>query len=68
MYELIFNLNQWFRRRSGDAVLKYFLSRDLVAVLFGGAEPFRFFGNVPYKEEKIEIVLKLGLWLRRDVV
>ena len=39
-----------------------------MAVLFGGAEPFRFLGNVHYKEEKVEIVLKLGLWLRRDVV
>ena len=39
-----------------------------MAVLFGGAEPFRFFGNVHYKEHNGEIVLKLGLWLRRDVV
>ena len=31
------NLSQWFRRRCR---LKDFLSRALVALLFGGADPF----------------------------
>ena len=35
--EIILNLGLWFRRRS---CLKHFLSGALVALLFGGAEPF----------------------------
>ena len=34
--EIILNLSQWFRR----CRLKDFLSEALVALLFGGAEPF----------------------------
>ena len=36
--EIILNLNQWF---SMSCPLKYFLSRALMAILFGGAKPFR---------------------------
>ena len=35
-YKIILNLGQWFRR----CPLKDFLSGALVALLFGGAEPF----------------------------
>ena len=35
-YEIIFNLDQWFRRRC----FKDFLSRALVALMFGRPEPF----------------------------
>ena len=35
-YEIILHLGQWFRRNH----LKNFLSGALVALLFGGAEPF----------------------------
>ena len=39
-YKIILNLDHWFRRRFG---LKCFLSRALVALLLGGAEPFMYF-------------------------
>ena len=38
-YEIILNLDQWFKV-PGDVVLRYFLARALVAILFGGAELF----------------------------
>ena len=36
-YEIILNLDLWFRRR---CLLKHFLSRALSAHLFSGAKPF----------------------------
>ena len=35
--EIIFNLDQWFRRK---CLLKIFLSGALTALLFSGADPF----------------------------
>ena len=37
LFEIILNLSQWFRSR---CCLKDFLSGALLALLFGGAEPF----------------------------
>ena len=45
-----------------DVILRYLLSTALVAILFGGAEPF---GRGHYEEHFSEIILNLDLWFRR---
>ena len=39
--------------------LKYFLSRVLAAIFFGGAEQFRYFGRGHYEEQFCKIMMNL---------
>ena len=59
--EIILNLGQWFRR----CCLKDFLSRALVALLFGGAEPFMQFWKKASWEHSCEAIWNLDQWFRR---
>ena len=51
--EIIFNLDQWFRRRCG---LKDFLSGALAALVFSGAEPFMNLERRHHGEHSCEVI------------
>ena len=60
--EIILILDQWFRRRCH---LKYFLSGNLAALVFVGAELFSCLGRGHYCKPSCEVILNLDLWFRK---
>ena len=61
--EVIWNLDQWFKKRCR---LKTFLSRALTALLFSRPKPFSNFGRRYHEEQFCEIILHLDQWFRRN--
>ena len=49
----------WTSCSGGNDIKRHFLSRALAAPLFGGAEPFCYFGRGYQEEQFCEIILNL---------